>query len=254
MKNYESFGRAIIHCHTIFSDGLTTIPEFFDSCKAVNIDVAVIMDHDTTEGAKKAIEYGKINNKRTQIIGGLESTFAPPWEPFSHVGFIFPPGTPIVDITPFNGFENAIAEARNKNPDTLVVLVHPAITITVRRNLQRFLPQVDIVETNCKLNAPEINKAVNHWNESHEKKISKSSGADPHKKYPYDKSWNYITLFPGKTGEDLIQALIDGTTIPITDNLPTIPPTPIMTIRQNYKAIFEQFPKVISGIYHSSRR
>lgn len=255
MVNKENYGRAIIHAHTIFSDGLTTIPELFDSCEALDIDVIVIMDHDTTSGAKEAIEYAENNNiRRPQIVTGVEISFAPPWNPLAHMGLIFPPGTPIVDIAPYNGFEEAIAEARKKNPDTLAVLVHPAIIVTVRRDLQRFLPLVNVVETNCKVNSQKINDAVDEWNETHEKKIGKASGADPHKKYPHDKSWNYVTLFPGKTAEDLIQALKDGTTIPITDNYPVRPPTPAMTIRQYYKALIERLPKVIKDLFRSFRR
>lgn len=243
MINTENYGRAIIHNHTIYSDGLTTIEEFFASCQALNIDVAVIMDHDTTKGAKKALEYAEIHKiRRPQIIAGVEVSYAL-WPPFSHIGFIFPPNTPIIDIIPYKGLETAIAEARRKNPKTIVTLTHPAINITARRNPERFLRLVDVVETNCKVNCPEFANAK-----------KKASGADTHIRYPNDPSWNLITLFLGRTDEDLIQALIDGTTIPITDTEILYPPTLGMRIEQYNKALIKRLPTVAKDIFRSFRR
>lgn len=230
----KELSRAIIHNHTIFSDGLTTIPEFFASCEDLDIAVAAITDHDTIEGALKALEYAKTNRiERPQIIAGVEVSYS--IRPFSHVIFLFPPDSPAFNIAPYRGFNKTVDDFKQRCPKGLVIFPHPVL-----QGLQLY--QVDAVETNCKLNPKYVRSG----------ETSQVSGADTHFPYPYDKSWNLITLFPGNTAEDLIRAIRVGTTIPITDNNILYSPTFDMRRRQYQKALIERLPKVATDIFHSA--
>lgn len=58
------------HIHSNFSDGKFGISELLDLYKKSGYDIASITDHDTLEGCKEAIEYGKLIGLK--VIAGIE--------------------------------------------------------------------------------------------------------------------------------------------------------------------------------------
>ena len=49
-------GRADLHIHTTYSDGLVTPAQLLDAATALGFDVIAVTDHDTVEGAWRVRE------------------------------------------------------------------------------------------------------------------------------------------------------------------------------------------------------
>ncbi len=67
-------GRADLHLHTIYSDGMGTVPAVLEAARQAGLDIIAITDHDTLTGARQARElaprYG------VGVIPGVEITTA----------------------------------------------------------------------------------------------------------------------------------------------------------------------------------
>lgn len=64
------FNKGDFHIHSNFSDGRFSVSELLDLYKRSGYDVISITDHDTLEGCKEAIEYGKLIG--IKVITGIE--------------------------------------------------------------------------------------------------------------------------------------------------------------------------------------
>lgn len=64
------FLKGDFHIHSNYSDGKLSINKIIDLYKEKNYDVISITDHDTMEGCKEAIEYGKKHSLK--VIPGIE--------------------------------------------------------------------------------------------------------------------------------------------------------------------------------------
>ncbi len=67
---YEFFMKADLHMHTTFSDGISTPEEMVETAVKRGIKCICITDHDTLEGAAKAIKFA--SNKDILVISGIE--------------------------------------------------------------------------------------------------------------------------------------------------------------------------------------
>ena len=59
-----------LHCHTVFSDGSTTVKDLLRAAERNGLDGIAITDHDTFAGYNKAIELK--NSSKLKIIKGIE--------------------------------------------------------------------------------------------------------------------------------------------------------------------------------------
>ena len=64
------FNKGDLHIHSNFSDGKFSISELLKLYKKSGYDIISITDHDTLEGCKEAIEYGKLIGLK--VISGIE--------------------------------------------------------------------------------------------------------------------------------------------------------------------------------------
>lgn len=64
------FNKGDFHIHSNFSDGKFSTSELLDLYKKSGYDIVSITDHDTLEGCKEAIEYGK--SIGVKVITGIE--------------------------------------------------------------------------------------------------------------------------------------------------------------------------------------
>lgn len=62
--------RADLHMHSVHSDGTLTVKKLLDYAKSKRLDIIALTDHDSTEGVKEAIEYGKEIN--IKVIPAME--------------------------------------------------------------------------------------------------------------------------------------------------------------------------------------
>lgn len=72
-ESMKNLGKADVHMHSNFSDGQPTIEKILDYVEdKTELDVIAITDHDTIEGALKAIKIAKKRKFRFEIIIGEE--------------------------------------------------------------------------------------------------------------------------------------------------------------------------------------
>jgi hypothetical protein len=70
------FGRADLHIHTTFSDGLKTPEECLDLAQEVGLNVIGITDHDRVQGALLALEEAERRGSSVSVVPGTEVTTA----------------------------------------------------------------------------------------------------------------------------------------------------------------------------------
>jgi predicted metal-dependent phosphoesterase TrpH len=67
-------GKADVHLHTQFSDGVCSVEDVLEQSDRIGLKLIAITDHDTMDGAWQAKEYGK--KYKVKVIPGMEiSTF-----------------------------------------------------------------------------------------------------------------------------------------------------------------------------------
>jgi predicted metal-dependent phosphoesterase TrpH len=67
-------GKADVHLHTQFSDGVCSVEEVLEQSDRIGLKLIAITDHDTMDGTWQAKEY--INKYKVKVIPGMEiSTF-----------------------------------------------------------------------------------------------------------------------------------------------------------------------------------
>jgi len=73
IENFIGLGKADYHIHSNYSDGEPTVEEILDYVETkTDLDVISIVDHDTIEGALKALEITKTKKYRFDLIVGEE--------------------------------------------------------------------------------------------------------------------------------------------------------------------------------------
>ena len=69
------FGKADLHIHSVYSDGLDTIPQILDYVEHhTDLDLIAIADHDDVRGAAEMRELAARRNSRVQVIMATEIT------------------------------------------------------------------------------------------------------------------------------------------------------------------------------------
>jgi predicted metal-dependent phosphoesterase TrpH len=69
-------GRADLHIHTTYSDGLVTPAQLLDAATALGLNVIAVTDHDTVEGAWRVRDLAAQRNYAVEVIVGIEVTTA----------------------------------------------------------------------------------------------------------------------------------------------------------------------------------
>lgn len=104
-----------LHIHTDYSrDGESSVEEIIARAVKTGLDVIAITDHDTVEGALKAVEYAKENYPELLVIPGIEIS--------TKQGHLIALG--ITEAIPAKiDFEQTVAAAREKG--AFLILPHP---------------------------------------------------------------------------------------------------------------------------------
>lgn len=222
MNRFEGYSVAAPHIHTEEDDGLSSLEEIIKKAAETNISVLVFCLHDKIIGMVKAKKIGQ--DYGVGIISGEEITTG-----------IVPPNHIIginlsESIKPFLGTEQTIKKIREQ--EALVILPHPGIGNRKKR-VKKFLEDglLDGIEINYG------NHKYLSFGEANKSPLLKDvaligSPDSHHGRYDLDTS---LTLFPGKTTEDFMEAIRNRTTIPIFIHSAEIPK--IDCARQLVKAI-----------------
>jgi lauroyl/myristoyl acyltransferase len=209
------YSYADLHVHTIGSDGLCVVDDWSKQAAETGLALVAITDHDHIATVRRWHEEHRGHD--SNVLPGVEITAR---GRIVHIGVLFPqevpsslpkPGTPLFDVMRW---------ARSIN-GSLVVLVHP-LPVLWRIQLWRMaraglLP--DAIETSFPLafwRTPSIERAAKKYD------LAMLGGTDAHLRP--DQLGRHVTVFPGETCGDLVQAIRTrktvGVTRPVKSHLP----------------------------------
>lgn len=201
-------GKADIHVHTAFSDGLAEAQELLDYVEAqTDLDVLAITDHDDIRGALLAREAWAKGRYRFDFVPGIEVTAIE-----GHLLALFVE-EPVPNLRPLT----EVLEAVHRQGG-LCIVPHPMNWLTRsvdRRTLRRLAAtekdgvRLDGIETANQSPASrsglrraiELNRGELH--------LAEVGGSDAHFLRVIGSAY---TIFPGKTAGGLKQSILDRTT------------------------------------------
>ncbi len=199
-------GKADLHIHTSFSDGIATVEQIFDYVEhCTDLDIIAITDHDDIRGAMAALELAERRNYRFKVIPGNEITTRQ-----GHLLALFV----TQEFPMLRSLEWSMAAVYEAGG--LVIAPHPLSWLTTSIREKQLLaahagkyPFHGIETFNPALAGRVAHKRVRALNES-VLKLPEFGGSDAHALSMIGKGY---TLFPGSTVEDLLQAMKDRTTV-----------------------------------------
>ncbi len=217
-KQQSGWGKADLHLHTTYSDGIMTPEETVDLiAKSKVVDVIAITDHDTAEGAFVAQEHARKHHPQLDVIIGQEVSTGD-----GDVLGIFIQNTLPVYKTAVEAIE-AIHDQGG-----LAIAAHPFVFgwgLHSVGNAIRTLP-FDAVETRhgCPINIPGNIRAG--WVNQRAQQLPSVGSSDSHIPHTTGQAFSW---FPGSIGADLRRAIEEntirpgGTTWKISSLLRTLP-------------------------------
>jgi len=201
------YGLADAHIHSSVGDGMADIPEIVTFVQEkTDLDVIAITDHNRIKGSYQARELAAKRGYRFEVVIGTEVTTLE-----GHLLGLF-----IESPIPYlQSLENTI-EAIHKQGG-LCIVPHPMSWLTQsvsKQNLERVMANSDLdvhldgVETiNATIVGRISNKRARKFNKKY--KLAETGGSDAH----FLKAvGGAITLFPGRTAEELKRSLLERTT------------------------------------------
>lgn len=207
MKEKER-GRAALHVHTTFSDGLKTPGECLKLAQRVNLDVLAITDHDKVKGAIEALKEAEKRGIPISVVLGTEATTAQ-----GHILALFVEETG--GVPTMLSLKDTVKEVHRQGG--LVVAPHVGVGFSPAsiapetiRDLYKKGERLDGIEIlNPHYNQRHVNMALGL---SLEYGISQIGADDDHFG---NLGRGPLTLFLGKTSADLRRSIEEGETIAI---------------------------------------
>jgi predicted metal-dependent phosphoesterase TrpH len=198
-------GRADLHVHTTWSDGLGTPEQVVESAVRRGLDVIAVTDHDRFEGARAAREYASAHGYALDIVSGMEITTG--WG--RHLLALFVDGR----FRMYRPAREIVVEVAHRGG--LCVIPHPFSRLTpsfgrgaIEDLLARGLPIVAIERCNPtpagRSAARFAAAACVQWG------LAEVGGSDAH--FPTTVGDAY-TVFPGSTAQELRRALVCRRTV-----------------------------------------
>ncbi len=233
----KGFSFADLHTHTIGSDGLCTVEDWSTRAAETSLAVLAVTDHDHISTVRRWNEAHRGTD--TNVLPGVEITAR---GRIVHIGILFPhqiptslpkPGTPLFDVMRW---------ARSID-GSLIVLVHP-LPVLWRVQLRRLaraglLP--DAIETSFPLafwRTGSFERAADRY------ELAKVGGTDAH--LLPDQLGKHVTLYPGETIDDLVQAIRSRSTEGVVRPVQCRPPLSVYALQSIYSWLlpFRAIPSV----------
>ncbi|MDP2726453.1 MAG: PHP-associated domain-containing protein [Dehalococcoidia bacterium] len=206
-RGEDDLGRADLHIHSGMGDGLAPIPQLLDYVEhETDLDVIAITDHDSLTGGLKAKEMAAQKGYSFQVIAGTEVTTLE-----GHLLALFLE-RPVPSLRSLRRTIEAIHAQGG-----ICVVPHPMSWLTRsvgRRSLERIMASTedDIYLDGLEVINPMAGrvtfKKVKHLNQTIYG-LAETGGSDAHF---LRQIGGGCTTFPGRTAEDLRQALADRAT------------------------------------------
>jgi hypothetical protein len=204
-------GKAILHVHSTFSDGVATVEEILDEVEAhSDVDVVGFTDHDDVRAFAAASAWkARHPGSRVQPLWGCEVTT---WG-FTHLlAFVFEPPYPAAPWPKFLPLRRAAATIQQAGGRIIVPHVDAVIVGLGRRRLLRLADELNLLGfelltpipggRGC---APSLARATAGT------PLVAVGGSDAHH---LEDLYQVIVEFPGRSVEDFERALLDRTVRP----------------------------------------
>jgi hypothetical protein len=231
-----SVGKAILHVHSTFSDGIATVDEILDEVEThSDVDVVGFTDHDDVRAFAAASAWkARHPGARVQPLWGCEVTT---WA-FTHLlAFIFEPPYPTESWQKFMPLPRAAAAIHQARGRIIVPHVDAVVVGLGRRRLLRLADELDLLGfelltpipggRGC---APGLARATAG------SQLVAVGGSDAHH---LEDLYQVIVEFPGHTIEDFERALLARTTTAHWGHAG--PPVPLQRqLRQHTRALVGQ--------------
>lgn len=204
------YGRADIHIHTIFSDGLMSpeaLVEFV--LHKTQLNVIAVTDHDTIAGARIAqayVEHFRDTFRPLEIIVGTEVTSADGDILALFVEEDIPSGMTASETVDLIHAQNGLAIAAHPFSHSPFLL-----RIDGMKGVEKLIKSVSFDGVEVRNGTPTefFSNRIAHFNNQRWAKRAETGGSDGHYLPTVGKSH---TRFPGTTADDLRQAILSGQT------------------------------------------
>lgn len=204
-------GKAILHLHSTFSDGMCTVDELLEEVEhRSDIDVVGVTDHDDFRSFEAALEWkSRRPGSRVQPIWGTEITAFG----FTHIlGYKMQPPFPTTIPNKFTALQVTVDELNASGCYVVVPHVDAPMVGLTRRRLARVARQMRFF--GYELLTPYFTSArslprLRAIGDQH--RLVALGGSDAHF---LEDLYRVILHFPGNTVEDFERSWLEGTVVP----------------------------------------
>ena len=229
LRDYETppagHSYADLHLHTVGSDGLLEVDDWVTAAAQVNVELLAITDHDHVATIREW--HTRLHHQHPNVLPGVEITAR---GRIVHIGVLFPdeiptrlprPGAPLLEVMRWaRGIRGSI-----------VILVHPLPFLwqgqLSRMAAANLLP--DAIETQFPFagwRSRGLERAADHYG------LARLGGSDAH--LMPTQLGKYVTQFPGATTADLVTAIRERSTRPVTRETRAAVPVQVYGLQSLY--------------------
>lgn len=203
----DGYGAADIHIHSSASDGMASVSDILEYvARQGELDVIAIADHDEIAGAYQARELAAKRNYPFEVVVGMEVNTVEGHLLVLYIESPIPSHQPVID---------SIAAVHKQGG--LCIAPHPMSMLSeslnhndIKRVIASTDPDVyfDGIETvNATIVGAISNRRARKINREY--KLAETGSSDAHFLISVGTG---VTLFPGRTAEDLRRSILEGTT------------------------------------------
>lgn len=200
-------GRADLHIHTLASDGVSTVAQILDRAESLpDLDIIAITDHERVDAAHAARAMAADRGLRVGVIVGEEISTRG-----GHLLALFVE----TRIPPWRSLKWSVARVHEQGG--LAVVAHPLVPYPLcasGRSIRRLLDEPDPIFHPDAAEAFNPTTAGMRWGRRvpgllQELGLAATGGSDAHRALDVGHA---VTTFPGRSADELRQAIVDGTT------------------------------------------
>jgi len=195
-------GKADLHIHTSYSDGMMEVPELLDYVEGqTDLDIIGIVDHDDVGGALAAREEWAKGRYRFELVVGVEATALE-----GHLLALWVE-EPVPSLVPLERVVEAV-----RRQGGLCVAPHPMSWLTRSigaRTLKQFAASLDGIEVASRSPAARVSLRRAAALNRRSLRLAELGGSDAHF---LSATGSAYTEFEGQTSDDLRRAIVDRKT------------------------------------------
>jgi predicted metal-dependent phosphoesterase TrpH len=199
-------GRADLHIHTLASDGVASVEEILDHAVAAGLDVIAIADHERIDASVAAQRIAEARGLPIGVIAGEEISTRG-----GHLVGLFLTER----IRPWQSLRASVARVHDQGG--IAIVAHPLVPYPLcasARSIRRLLDDPDPIYHPDAIEAFNPTTARMPWSRRvpafiEEVGVAPVAASDAHRA---DAVGQAVTLFEGRTIDDLVAAIRNGTT------------------------------------------